>query len=60
MRRGIFIPILIFLLPLCVHAQDLPAKIRGYRVYNAQISINGNSGSDAVVSIGEPTVTDVS
>lgn len=55
------------LLTLSICAQDLPKEIRGYKIYNAKISVkNKDEKSDAkdkaeaFVKIGEPTVADVS
>ena len=48
-------------------AQDLPDKIRGYKVHNAKISVvtesdktEGKSKAEAFVKIGEPELTDIS
>jgi len=58
---------LILLLAFPVFAQNLPDKIRGYKVYNAQISVKTESGktgtkdkSEAFVKIGEPELSDFS
>jgi hypothetical protein len=48
-------------------AQNLPKKIRGYKVYQAKISVNNKietngetNNSEALVKIGEPEIADVS
>ena len=42
-------------------AQDLPEKIRGYKVYRDKVSVNASSAeSDAAIHIGEPEIVDVS
>jgi hypothetical protein len=47
---------------LSAPAQDLPKKIRGYKVYQADISVKNKAkkSSEAVIKIGEPEVADVS
>ena len=41
-------------------AQELPAKIRGYKVYRDNVSVNASIAvSDASIQIGEPEVVDV-
>lgn len=42
-------------------AQELPDKIRGYKVHREKISVNENSGSaDASVKVGDPELVDLS
>lgn len=56
-----------FALVFSAFAQDLPDKIRGYKVYKAEVAVK-NSGekqaraakSEAFVKVGEPVLTDVS
>lgn len=49
-----------------IAAQDFPDEIRGYKVYQAKISVSNNSDktktkdSDAIVKLGDPQPTDVS
>jgi len=58
--------VFIIVLTLCAGAQNLPRKIRGYTVYDAHITVNNKPvseigvDSDAVVSLGEPRIADVS
>jgi hypothetical protein len=53
--------LLIILLSLPALAQDLPDKIRGYKVYRDKVSVNAKTeNSDAAVHIGESEVVDVS
>ena len=40
------------------HAQQLPDKIRGYKVYRDAVSVN-STASDASIHIGEPAIVDV-
>lgn len=54
-------------LSLSAFAQDLPKEIRGYKVYNAKISVvnqiektDKKDKSEAFVKIGEPELIDVS
>ncbi|MEO6051948.1 MAG: hypothetical protein ABIP78_11530 [Pyrinomonadaceae bacterium] len=49
-----------------VNAQDLPKKIRGYKVYNAKVSVvnsttqaANNENPDALVKFGEPTIAGI-
>ena len=52
--------LLVFLLAVPTFSQDLPDKIRGYKVYRDKALINTQTqGSDAAISIGEPEVVDV-
>lgn len=62
-----FITILFLLLfPATSFSQNPPDEIRGYKVYNAKISVSNNSDktdadkSDAVIKLGDPQATDVS
>ncbi len=59
------------LFTVAANAQDLPKKIRGYKVYRARISIKNrteksapqkksNDASEAFVRVGEPQIKDVS
>jgi hypothetical protein len=51
----------LFLLALPALAQNLPHKIRGYKVYRDKVSIKAQTEkSDAAVHTGEPEVVDVS
>ncbi|MEQ1762928.1 MAG: hypothetical protein ABL984_07280 [Pyrinomonadaceae bacterium] len=62
-REGRLAPavFLLFLLSLSVFSQELPDKIRGYKVYRDKVSVNASTGgSDAAIKIGEPEVVDVS
>lgn len=59
--------LLIFLSFAVAEAQNLPKKIRGYKVYEAKISVKNQTEkigaigkSDTFVKIGEPQITDVS
>ena len=58
---------LILLLSFLANAQNTPDKIRGYKVYDAQISVKTESNktetkdkTEAFVKIGEPELIDVS
>jgi len=62
-QKGRFAPavFLLFLLSLTAFSQDLPDKIRGYKVYRDKVSVNvSTAASDAAIHIGEPDVVDVS
>ncbi len=57
----------ILLLSFLANAQNLPDKIRGYKVYDAKISVKTENDkietkgeSEASVNIGEPEIADVS
>lgn len=51
---------LLFLLAFPTYSQDLPDKIRGYKVYRDKVSVSTSSAaSDAAIHIGEPEVVDV-
>lgn len=57
----------LFFLSSFILAQDLPSEIRGYKVYNAKISVKNQTEksvardkSEAFVKVGEPEVVDVS
>jgi hypothetical protein len=56
--------ILLFFQP--VFSQNLPKKIRGYKVYNAQVIVSSKTGMyfpvvhEASVDIGKPEVADIS
>src|SRR5215203_1614743 len=53
-----FVPLVLALSSL---GQDLPDKIRGYKIYRDKASINAGIGaSDASINIGEPGLVDVS
>lgn len=59
--------IMLLLLAFSSGAQDLPGKIRGYKVHNAKVQVVtsvadttvGAPNGDAVVKIGEPRLVDV-
>lgn len=58
--------IMLLLFAFSGSAQDLPGKIRGYKVHNARVQVVtsadttiGASNGDAVVKIGEPRIVDV-
>ena len=63
-RLSILITCLLFVLPAI--SQDLPKKIRGYKVHQDRIVVDAsdlesnNDESDAVVKIGDPLLTDIS
>jgi hypothetical protein len=68
-KKYIFIKILIgvFCLALTVFPQKLPKEIRGYKVYNAKISVKNETEksskteeSEAFVKVSEPEIIDVS
>jgi hypothetical protein len=55
---------LILLLACSSHAQELPSKIRGYKVYNANIVFSGAiavdpSDADVTVRLSKPKVTEM-
>lgn len=51
--------ILVFL--VVAFSQDLPDKIRGYKVYKDKVSVNTISGgTDAAVQVGDPELSDIS
>lgn len=59
--------ILSFVFALSICAQDLPGKIRGYKVYNAEISVKTErdkneikKATEAFVKIGEPEIAEIS
>lgn len=53
--------VLLSLATSTVFPQDLPDKIRGYKVYRDKISVNSTANdSDAAVQIGDPQLTDIS
>lgn len=65
-RFGLSIYVVLFS-AISVFAQDLPDKIRGYKVFKAEIAVKssaekfGNTNkSEAFVKIGEPVLADVS
>lgn len=66
LRLSVFIGGLFFFSSF-VLAQDLPGEIRGYKVYNAKISVTNQTEkpdardkSEAFVKVGEPEIVDVS
>ncbi len=66
LRLSAFIGGLFFFSSFAV-AQDLPEAIRGYKVYNAKISVKNQieknvaqNKSEAFVKVGEPEVADIS
>ena len=54
-----FLTVFLFLLSVTAFPQQLPDKIRGYKVHQDKISVN-KTGRDAVVKIGEPNIIDAS
>lgn len=55
------LPILFLLLVSGAVSQELPDKVRGYKVYREKVSVNANTeNSDAAVRVGDPQLTDVS
>ena len=68
MRRGSYITFFFVFLAatFSANSQDLPGKIRGYSVYKADITVGqkssgpGNTLSDAVVSLADPSLRDLS
>lgn len=68
-KKYVFINVFIgiFCFALTAFTQELPKEIRGYKVYNAKISVKNkieNTGktdeSEAFVKVGEPDLIDVS
>lgn len=64
-KEGGLAPVFLFLLLLLpalpAHSQNLPDKIRGYKVYQDKVSVNASvTDSDAAIYIGEPEIVDVS
>lgn len=64
-KEGGLAPVSLFLLLLLpalpAHSQNLPDKIRGYKVYQDKVSVNASvTDSDAAIDIGEPEIVDVS
>jgi hypothetical protein len=52
---------IVSLFTIPVLSQNLPDKIRGYKVYRDKVSVNAQTAtSDAAVQVGEPEVVDVS
>lgn len=65
-RQSLRLCVSILLLSLLVHAQDLPDKIRGYKVYDAKVSVGTESNetgrkakTEARVKVGEPELVEV-
>lgn len=65
--RKLWLTALLCFFSMTVSAQNLPDKIRGYKVYQAEISVkttddktHTKSKSEAFVKIGEPELVDVS
>lgn len=62
----LLLPFCFFIFAFSVFPQKLPDEIRGYKVYNAKISVGNNddkaaeSKNEAVIKMGEPEATDVS
>ncbi len=59
--------VLLLFISASVFSQNLPKKIRGYKVYQTKISIKtetdktaGNKDAEAIVKIGEPEISDIS
>ena len=62
-RRAVSLLLLTFILGTGAFSQDLPDKIRGYKVYTERISVkSGSAGqqlrSDAAVTVGEPSLVE--
>ena len=62
----VIVTVLLLVISQFSFAQSLPSKIRGYKVYNANITVRDSSkkssvadGHDAVVTIGKPEITDI-
>jgi hypothetical protein len=63
LRQKLLFVAAVLSLCICISAQDLPNKIRGYKVHNEIIKLT-NAGSKTIdkpyVTVGTPTVSDVS
>ena len=66
-KNSFFFAVFILLFSVSVFSQKLPDKIRGYKVYQAKISVKTEKeksaekkGAEAVVKIGEPELEDIS
>lgn len=66
-KNSIFSAIFILLFSCSAFSQKLPDKIRGYKVYQTNISVksdkektNEKNGAEAIVKIGEPELNDIS
>ena len=62
----VFVTVLLLVISQFSFAQSLPSKIRGYKVYNANITVRDSSkksdaadGDEAVVAIGKPEIADI-
>ncbi len=53
-----FLFLLLGFLTFSTYSQELPDKIRGYKVYRDKVSVN-STASDAAIHIGEPEIVDV-
>jgi len=62
LRRGGILPVFfVFLLAVPGISQELPNRIRGYKVYREKISVNDASqAADASVKVGDPEIAEVS
>jgi hypothetical protein len=54
----------VLLAALCAHAQDLPSKLRGYKVYKTNITVRAGDAPDAreadvLVKLGEPKLRSI-
>lgn len=60
--KQLLIPLLLLLaFVVSASSQDLPGKIRGYKVYRDRVSVNATAeNSDAAVHVGDPELVDVS
>ena len=60
--EGGIVPALFVLLSFvfAAHAQDLPDKIRGYKVYRDKVSVNADMEPDAAIYVGDPELADIS
>ena len=61
--KGGIVPALFVLLSFvfAAHAQDLPDKIRGYKVYRGKVAVNADTANpDAAIHVGDPELADIS
>jgi len=54
-----FLFLLLVFLTFPAYSQELPDKIRGYKVYRDKVAVNTDITSDAAIHIGKPEVVDV-
>ncbi|HTK38683.1 MAG TPA: hypothetical protein VL325_09340 [Pyrinomonadaceae bacterium] len=59
-RRFIFFLLLLGAIVAFAPAQDLPSKIRGYKLHKKPISVTNSKGPTGDLKIGVPSVTNVS